>query len=73
MLQEDATRMEALAKDEKNRAENLMIVDLMRSDLGRVAETGSVRVSKLFAVERLPSLLQMSTEITATLRSDVTL
>jgi para-aminobenzoate synthetase/4-amino-4-deoxychorismate lyase len=70
--QEDATRMEALANDEKNRAENLMIVDLMRSDLGRVAETGSVRVGKLFAVERLPSLLQMSTEITATLRSDVT-
>jgi para-aminobenzoate synthetase/4-amino-4-deoxychorismate lyase len=70
--QEDATRMEALANDEKNRAENLMIVDLMRSDLGRVAETGSVRVGKLFAVERLPSLLQMSTEITATLRSEVT-
>ncbi len=70
---EDATRMEALANDEKNRAENLMIVDLMRSDLGRVAETGSVRAGKLFAVERLPSLLQMSTEITATLRRDVTL
>jgi para-aminobenzoate synthetase/4-amino-4-deoxychorismate lyase len=70
---EDAIRMEALASDEKNRAENVMIADLMRSDLGRVAETGSVRVGKLFAVERLPSLLQMSTEITATLRSDVTL
>jgi para-aminobenzoate synthetase/4-amino-4-deoxychorismate lyase len=70
---EDATRMEALANDEKNRAENVMIADLMRSDLGRVAETGSVRVGKLFAVERLPTLLQMSTEITATLRSDVTL
>jgi para-aminobenzoate synthetase / 4-amino-4-deoxychorismate lyase len=70
---EDAIRMEALANDEKNRAENIMITDLMRSDLGRVAETGSVRVGKLFAVERLPSLLQMSTEITATLRNDVTL
>src|SRR3984957_19593285 len=70
---EDATRIEALANDEKNRAENVMIVDLMRNDLGRVAETGSVRVGKLFAVERLPSLLQMSTEITATLRNDVTL
>jgi para-aminobenzoate synthetase / 4-amino-4-deoxychorismate lyase len=70
---EDAARMEALANDEKNRAENVMIADLMRSDLGRVAETGSVRVGKLFAVDRLPSLLQMSTEITATLRSDVTL
>jgi para-aminobenzoate synthetase / 4-amino-4-deoxychorismate lyase len=70
---EDALRMAALANDEKNRAENVMIVDLMRSDLGRVAETGSVRVGKLFAVERLPSLLQMSTEITATLKSDVTM
>jgi para-aminobenzoate synthetase/4-amino-4-deoxychorismate lyase len=70
---EDAARMEALANDEKNRAENVMIADLMRSDLGRVAETGSVRVGRLFAVERLPSLLQMSTEITATLRTDVTL
>jgi para-aminobenzoate synthetase/4-amino-4-deoxychorismate lyase len=70
---EDAARMEALANDEKNRAENVMIADLMRSDLGRVAEMGSVRVGKLFSVERLPSLLQMSTEITATLRSDVTL
>src|ERR1700733_6379813 len=70
---EDAIRMEALAHDEKNRAENIMITDLMRSDLGRVAETGSVRVGKLFAVERLPSLLQMSTEITATLRRGVPL
>ena len=71
--QEDAARMEALANDEKNRAENVMIADLMRNDLGRVAEMGSVLVGKLFAVERLPTLLQMSTEITATLRSDVTL
>ena len=70
---EDAMRMKALANDEKNRAENVMIVDLMRSDLGRVAETGSVHTGKLFAVERLPSLLQMSTEISATLRDDVTL
>jgi para-aminobenzoate synthetase/4-amino-4-deoxychorismate lyase len=68
---EDAEGMAALAQDEKNRAENLMIVDLLRSDLGRIAEMGSVRVEKLFAVERLPTLLQMSSEITATLRADV--
>jgi para-aminobenzoate synthetase / 4-amino-4-deoxychorismate lyase len=72
-VEEDAKRMQALANDEKNRAENVMIADLMRSDLGRVAETGSIRVGNLFAVERLPSLLQMSTEITAILRRDVTL
>jgi para-aminobenzoate synthetase/4-amino-4-deoxychorismate lyase len=68
---EDEAAMAALAQDEKNRAENLMIVDLLRSDLGRVAEMGSVRVEKLFEVERLPTLLQMSSEISATLRPDV--
>ena len=70
---EDAARARALHDDPKNRAENLMIVDLMRNDLGRVAVTGSVRVAELFAVEQFPSLLQMSSEITATLRPEVTL
>jgi para-aminobenzoate synthetase/4-amino-4-deoxychorismate lyase len=71
--QEDAERMQALANDEKNRAENIMIADLMRNDLGRVAEMGSVRIKKLFDVEQFPSVLQMSTEIDALLRPDVTL
>jgi len=61
-----------LAADEKNRAENVMIVDLLRNDLGRIAEFGSVRPNKLFAVERLPSLLQMTSEIHATLRREIT-
>jgi para-aminobenzoate synthetase/4-amino-4-deoxychorismate lyase len=68
---EDAARMAALARDEKNRAENLMIVDLLRSDLGRIAEMGSVQVKTLFDVERLSTLLQMSSEIAATLRPGV--
>lgn len=68
---EDAARAAALAADEKNRAENIMIVDLLRSDLGRVAEMGSVQVRKLFTVEQFPSLLQMSSEITAELRPDI--
>jgi para-aminobenzoate synthetase/4-amino-4-deoxychorismate lyase len=68
---EDAEGMAALALDEKNRAENLMIVDLLRNDLGRIAEMGSVKVEKLFEVERLPTLLQMSSEISATQRADV--
>ena len=68
---EDIRLAVALAADEKNRAENVMIVDLLRSDLGRVAEPGSVRVVKLFAVEQFPSLLQMSSEIQATLRKDI--
>ena len=48
-----------------------MIVDLLRSDLGRVAETGSVHVEKLFSIETLPSLLQMTSDITATLRPEI--
>ena len=71
----DARENEALARalagDPKNRAENIMIVDLLRSDLGRVAETGSVRVERLFEVEQFPTLLQMSSEITALLRPGI--
>jgi para-aminobenzoate synthetase/4-amino-4-deoxychorismate lyase len=61
-----------LAADEKNRAENVMIVDLLRNDLGRIAEFGSVHTDKLFTVQRLPSLLQMTSEIRATLRPEIT-
>ena len=71
--QEDARRAEALSNDEKNRAENLMIVDLLRNDLGRVAMNGSVAVPHLFAVERFGQVLQMTSTITAQLRPDATL
>lgn len=69
---EDDRLAALLAADEKNRAENLMIVDLLRNDLGRIAEFGSVCPNKLFTVERLPSLLQMTSEIRATLRPEIT-
>ncbi len=68
---EDRELAEWLQNDAKNRSENLMIVDLVRNDLGRVARFGTVRAEKLFAVERLPSLWQMTSTITAELRDDV--
>jgi para-aminobenzoate synthetase/4-amino-4-deoxychorismate lyase len=69
----NARRALALAADEKNRAENLMIVDLLRNDLGRVAVPGSVRVPHLFDVRRYGQVLQMTSTIQARLREDVTL
>ena len=61
-----------LAANAKTRAENLMIVDLLRNDLGRLARTGSVRVPALFAVEAHPSLWQMTSTIEADLPPGVT-
>ncbi|NHZ90089.1 aminodeoxychorismate synthase component I [Massilia sp. CCM 8733] len=70
---ENARRASALAADPKNRAENLMIVDLLRNDLGRVAVTGSVAVPALFDVQRFASVLQMTSSVRARLRPDATL
>lgn len=64
---EDETLAEALASDPKQRAENLMIVDLMRNDLSRVARAGSVTVPQLFHVERYPTVHQMVSTVTADL------
>ncbi|CAB3710924.1 Isochorismate synthase MenF [Paraburkholderia sediminicola] len=57
-----------LANDPKNRAENVMIVDLLRNDLSRVAQTGSVSVPALFSVEPYASVWQMTSTVHATLR-----
>ena len=70
---EDESLAAALSRDEKNRAENAMIVDLLRSDVGRVAKIGSVHASDLFKVERHPSLLQMTSSVQGELREDVSL
>jgi para-aminobenzoate synthetase / 4-amino-4-deoxychorismate lyase len=71
--QQDAARAAALAADPKNRAENLMIVDLLRNDLGRIAQPGSVQVPALFEVQRYSSVLQMTSTVQARLRDNTTL
>jgi len=68
---EDRTLAEWLRNDPKNRAENVMIVDLLRNDLGRLCTFGSVQVRDLFAVERYPTLWQMTSTITGELRPEV--
>jgi para-aminobenzoate synthetase/4-amino-4-deoxychorismate lyase len=68
----DAAERAALAASAKDRAENLMIVDLIRNDLGRIAATGSVAVTDMFAVETYPALHTMVSTVTAKLRTGVT-
>jgi para-aminobenzoate synthetase/4-amino-4-deoxychorismate lyase len=68
---EDRERAEWLGNDPKNRSENVMIVDLVRNDLGRLARFGSVRAERLFEVERHPTLWQMTSTVTAELRDEV--
>ena len=68
---EDAQQRESLLHDEKERAENLMIVDLVRNDLARVARTGTVRVPELFGLYPFRHVWQMISTVTAELRPDV--
>ncbi len=63
--QEDAYKREALQRSDKDRAENLMIVDLLRNDVGRISETGTVSVPSLFDVEPYPTVWQMTSTVTA--------
>jgi para-aminobenzoate synthetase/4-amino-4-deoxychorismate lyase len=70
--EEDLSMANQLAASAKDRAENVMIVDLLRNDLGRVAEIGSVNVTRLFELERYETLWQMTSTIEATLRAEVT-
>lgn len=67
-LEEDQDQIRRLRNDPKNQAENLMVVDLIRNDLGRICEWGSIAVSDLFAVQRLPTVLQMTSVVSGRLR-----
>lgn len=70
---EDKANIEFLKNDIKNRAENVMIVDLLRNDLGKIAKTGTVKVDKLFEIETHKSLHQMTSSISAELEKGTTL
>ncbi len=64
---------EQLSNNPKERAENLMIVDLMRNDLSRICKTGTVKVNKLFNIKSYKTLHQMESEIAGQLQEDIRL
>jgi para-aminobenzoate synthetase component 1 len=70
---EDDALRDALETSVKNRAENLMIVDLLRNDMSRVSQVGSVKVPDLFVVERFETLHQMTSTIQSQLIQDTSL
>ena len=70
---EDAALKEFLYNDLKNRTENIMIVDLLRNDLGRISKPGTVKADKLFEIEQHKTLFQMTSEISSELKDGVTL
>lgn len=70
---EDEELKSFLYNDLKNRTENIMIVDLLRNDLGRISEPGTVRADKLFDIEQHKTLFQMTSEISSELKEGTTL
>jgi len=70
---DDRIQRELLAASAKDRAENMMIVDLVRNDLSRIAETGSVQVPELFHVTTYPTVHQMTSTVTARLLPETSL
>ena len=67
--EDDLIQIEALRADPKQRAENLMIVDLMRNDLSRICEVGSVRVSDMFTAETYPTFHTLTSGVEGTLKA----
>lgn len=70
-VEEDGERLSWLSASIKDRAENAMIVDLLRNDVGRISETGSVRWPKVFTAERYETVWQLTSTIVSRLRDDV--
>jgi para-aminobenzoate synthetase/4-amino-4-deoxychorismate lyase len=68
--EEDTGQAESLRGSSKEQAENIMIVDLLRNDLGRLAETGGTRVEKLLTVDRYPTVWQLTSQVSARLRPE---
>ena len=69
--EQDLEARDRLSASAKNRAENLMIVDLIRNDIGRIAEAGSVAATDLFGIETYPTVHQMTSTVRAKLRPDI--
>lgn len=72
-IQEDQKNIHLLKEDSKNQAENLMIVDLLRNDLGKIAKPHSIKTSQLFNIETHSTLHQMTSDIHAELKRDCSL
>ena len=68
---EDLDLKKDLQNDPKNRSENVMIVDLVRNDLGKISETGTVKVSELFGIYSFPTVHQMISTIESNLKNDL--
>lgn len=70
--EEDVRIFNELQHDPKNQSENVMIVDLLRNDLGKICKTGSVLTKKLFELEKHPTLFQMTSTVTGRIKSKIT-
>ena len=70
---EDQQRAAALQNSAKDRAENLMVADMLRNDLGRISQVGSVAVPALWSVERYPTVWQLTSTVTSQLKAGVSL
>ena len=68
---EDEKNIQMLANSNKDKAEHLMIVDLLRNDIGKISEFGSVRVNDLFSVKTFETIHHMETEIVGKIQSNV--